>query len=171
MIDHFGELTCARLTHQGVSARERHGSWFGRFKNGSITTTHDGEQTILSAALTSRNGRVNEIQAKRFGRSVKLARHIGGGRGVVHQSSAFFHASQSAVCTEYDSAQIFIVADAAKNDVGIFHGFSGRRGMRRLAAVGKLLAPCRCFGRAAVVNGHCVASAGQVTRHGIAHDA
>ena len=111
------------------------------------------------------------MQAKRFGGGIKLARHIGGGRGVVHQSRAFFHASQSAVSTEHHRAQILVVTNAAKNDVGIFHRFAGRRGLRSLAAVGELLAPGGCFGCAAVVHRHCVASAGQVTGHGIAHDA
>ena len=43
--------------------------------------------------------------------------------------------------------------------------------MRRLARIGKLLAPCGCFGRASVVNRDGVAGAGQMACHGIAHDA
>ena len=111
------------------------------------------------------------MQALCFGRCVEFASHIGRGRGVVDQNGAFFHASKSTVCAQYHRAQIFVIAHATKDDVGMGYSFAWRRGMRRLTTVGKLLAPCSCFGRAAVVNRHCVASAGQVTRHGIAHDA
>jgi len=86
----------------------------------------------LSAALATRNRRINEVQALRFGSCVQLTRHIGGGGGVVNQNGTFFHAGKGAVGTEHHSAQVVIVANTAKNNIGILDGFTRRGGMRWL---------------------------------------
>jgi hypothetical protein len=90
---------------------------------------------------------------------------------VVNQDGTFFHTGKGAIGTQNHSAQIVIVANAAKNNVSIFDGFTGRGGMRWLLGVGKLLAPGRRLGCAAVVNRDRVARTRQVSSHGVAHDA
>jgi hypothetical protein len=90
---------------------------------------------------------------------------------VVNQDGTFFHTGKGAIGTQNHSAQIVIVANAAKNNVGIFDGFTGRGGMRWLFGVGKLLAPSGRLGGTSVVHSDRMTRTGQVTGHGVTHDA
>jgi predicted HD phosphohydrolase len=60
------------------------------------------------------------------GRGVELARHVGRGRGVVDKNRAGLHAGKGAVGAQRDGAQVVVIADAAKHDVG-----AGRRQARQ----------------------------------------
>ena len=90
---------------------------------------------------------------------------------MVNQDGALFHVGEGAISTQYHSVQVLIVAHAAKNNVGIFDGFTRGGRMCWLLRIGKFLAPSSCLGGAAVVYRDGMARACQVPGHGITHDA
>ena len=168
LVDHFGELACATLTHQGDRLGEGHGHGLHALKRCRLTTAHHRQHAIDGTRFATRHGGIDKMHTQRLGRCKQFTRHLGRGGGVVHQHGTSFHASQGAIDAQHDSAQIVIVADAAKHHVGALSGLTwgGRTGL-----VGKLRAPVGGFGGVAVVHRDMVSCQCQVTGHRVTHDA
>ena len=151
-------------------ARKRHAYRLCGIKSRLVSAAHHGEQTVLGAALATRNGRIHKMQAQVFGGAKQLARHAGRGGGVVHKSGARLHAGKSAIGAQGDTAQVFVVAHAAKHKISLLCGQPRRGRLLGLQRVGRLCAPGAGLGRRAVVNRDLVAGACQVQGHGVTHD-
>ena len=82
-------------------------------------------------------------------------------------NAALFHAGDDAVLAVHHRAQVIVVADARKDEVGALRGLGRRFG--EIAAV--FLGPFLGFRRGAIVDGDVVAVFLQVPGHRIAHDA
>src|SRR3546814_1751683 len=55
------------------------------FEGLGLAAGHDRQYAIDRAGLAARDRRVDELQALPAGQGVQLARHVGRGRGVVHE--------------------------------------------------------------------------------------
>ena len=169
LVDHLGQLAGATVAHECEGLGKRHTDALHRIKSGGVTTAHDGERAVLRAALATRHRRINEMQTQRLGCGVQLARHRGRGRGVVHQHRARLHAGQRAVSAQHHAAQVVVIANAAKHNVGIGCSQPRRGRLARRCGGSELSAPGRCLGRAAVVNGDLMPGQRQMAGHGVAH--
>ena len=169
LVDHFGQLTGAAGAQQGEGARKRHADRLYCGKCVGITSAHHRQHAVLCTGLAARDGGIHKLQALRLRGGIQLARHLGRGSGVVHEDGAGLHACKCAVTAQRDRAQVVVVADAAKNDIGACGCFSRRSRTARRRGGGKFLAPCHGLGGSSVVHGHFMAGQGQVPSHGVTH--
>jgi hypothetical protein len=99
---------------------------------------------------------------------IEFARNNGGGSRVVDIDSTFFHAFKGPTRSKSYRSEVVVIADAAEHKVRAF-GSCPRSGGRLSA---ELCHPLLGLCTSAVVDGKVVtASPGQMSCHGIAHDA
>ena len=169
LIDHLGELAGTRrpdpVHHLGKMRNDR----LGPLKRCFIAAGHDGKLAIFSPRLPPRNGCVQKMKSSRCSCCSQLSGNISRSRCIVHENRTLPHRSESPIGSDCDSAQIVIIANTAKHEVGIF---SGRRWGQRDLPAPVCLDPGFRFRRGPVVNRDSMTPTfGEVPRHRITHDA
>jgi hypothetical protein len=94
-----------------------------------IAAAHHRERTVLGARLAAGYGRVNEMQACAQGGGAEFPGNVRRRGGVVNQHRAGAHAGQGTLRARDHTAQIGIVANAAKHDVCVRCGLPGCGGL------------------------------------------
>ena len=168
LVDHLCQLAAAAFTHIGKGARERIGHGCDLIKHRLIAAAHDGELAVDGSSLTTRDRRIDKVQAALLRFGIELACDLSGGCGVVYKDGAGLHARKSAIVAQHNGAQVVVIAHAAEHHARAFDGFA-RRGS--LMAAGEFLNPGLSLGGCAVVGCDLMARHGQMPRHGVAHDA
>ena len=169
LVDHLGELPGARWANAvdgpGVAGDQR----FGALERLLVAADHDGQRARLRARLPARYGRVEEGYAAGATRRVERARHFRRGGRMVDERGAGAHTLEGAMLARCDGAQIVVVADAAKDEVGAQCRRRRRVGRAPAAVLGH---PRGRFGGVAVIDGDLMpALPEEVPGHGESHDA
>jgi hypothetical protein len=159
------KLAGASLAHPGDRARVGQGHRLHRLERLLVATAHHGEQAVHRAGLAAGDRRIDEVKPALAGRGVQLARHFGGGGGVVHEDGARPHAGKRPGVPQCDGTQVVVIAHAGEDDVCTL----GRLVRRRRMPAAELCAPGLRLGRGAVEHRHLVSRTSQVPRHRVAH--
>ena len=167
LIHHFGELPATDRAHAAAGPGEGRNHWLCAIKHRLFGAAHDRELAIFGTGLPPGNRSIHEMHPLRAGKGIQFSRHLGRGGGVIHQRTSGPHARQGSIVAQHHAAQVIVVADAAKHQIGVGRCFTRGRG-RYTAA---LAHPLRRFGRRAVVHRDLVPCAHQVGSHRVAHDA
>ena len=121
----------------------------------------------MCTRLAARHRRINELQGQAFCGGVELLCDRGRGGGVIDKNRARLHACKCTVRAQRDRAQVIVVADTAKHDVGLGGGFARRGGPGAL----EFGVPAVRLGFAAVVDRDLVPRQRQMAGHRCPHDA
>jgi hypothetical protein len=132
-----------------------------------FTAAHDCQSTILRTGLPARNGPIDKMQMRLLRHFKQFARYIGRNSGVIDKYGIARHAGKSTVRPKGNAAQIVIVANASKYDIGITRRLPG--GRHRPAAI--FVYPLRGTASSTIEYCDMMASSGKMARHRITHHA
>jgi len=167
LVDHLGQLPAAGLAHQTDHPRIGGNDRLGAGKGLRLATHHDCQHAILGTGLTTGYRRIEKCHPASCGLLRQLPRHPGRSGRVIDQHAALRHAGQSALLTQYHTAQVIVVANAGHHELRT----AGRFGRRRRVPARKLRHPAFGLRRAAVIHADFVSLTLQMPSHRIAHHA
>ena len=167
LVAHLGHLSRARLANPaaelGIGFHHRQGGVEGVL----ITAAHDRKLPVLGPRLTTRNRRIDEIQARVLGGGIHLFGDLGRYGGVIDKDRALGHAAKGPVVAHTNAAQVIVIADASHHDFCSLGGFA--RGGGHAPAV--VFHPSLGLGPCPVIDTDVMPRRLQVPRHRIAHHA